>query len=44
MLIAKESGAEILNADGIPWQWGSESLLVARKSITEKYLEIKSLK
>lgn len=44
MLIAKESGAEILNTDGIPWQWGSESLLVARKSIIEKYLQIKSLK
>lgn len=41
-LIAKEAGAEILTTDGQPWKWGSESLLVAGKSITEKYLSIKS--
>lgn len=44
LLIAEESGAEILTTDGTPWKWGSESLLVAKKSITEKYLKIKSVK
>lgn len=44
LLIAKESGAEILTTDGAPWKWGSESLLVAKKSITEKYLQIRSIK
>lgn len=39
-LIAKEAGAEILTTDGQPWNWGSESLLVAGKSTTEKYLSI----
>lgn len=42
LLIAKEAGAEILTTDGTPWQWGSESLLVAPKNITEKYLQLKS--
>lgn len=42
LMIAREAGAEILTADGNPWKWGSESLLVAGKSITEKYLSIKS--
>lgn len=43
LLIAKEAGAEILTTTGTPWKWGSESLLVAQKSITEKYLQIKSI-
>lgn len=43
LLIAKESGAEILTSAGEPWKWGNESLLVAPKNITEKYLQIKSL-
>ncbi|WP_428229918.1 inositol monophosphatase family protein [Flavobacterium sp.] len=42
LLIAKEAGAEILTTDGTTWKWGSESLLVAQKSISEKYLQIKS--
>jgi myo-inositol-1(or 4)-monophosphatase len=42
LLIAKEAGAEILTTDGTQWQWGSESLLVAPKSITEKYFQLKS--
>lgn len=42
LLIAKEASAEILTTTGTPWKWGSESLLVAQKSITEKYLQIKS--
>lgn len=42
ILIAKEAGAEILTTDGSPWKWGSGSLLAAPKSITEKYLQIKS--
>jgi len=42
LLIAREAGAEILTSDGNPWKWGSESLLVAGKNITEKYLSIKS--
>ncbi|WP_300687512.1 inositol monophosphatase family protein [Chryseobacterium sp.] len=42
LLIAKESGAEILTSAGEPWKWGNESLLVAPKNITEKYLQIKS--
>ncbi|TDW51637.1 myo-inositol-1(or 4)-monophosphatase [Flavobacterium sp. 270] len=43
LLIAKEAGAEILTTAGDSWKWGSESLLVAQKSITEKYLKIKSI-
>ncbi|WP_456311675.1 inositol monophosphatase family protein [Pseudomonas shirazensis] len=42
LLIAKEAGAEILTKDGNSWKWGSESLLAGPKSITEKYLQIKS--
>ncbi|OMQ13022.1 inositol monophosphatase family protein [[Flexibacter] sp. ATCC 35103] len=42
LLIAKEAGAEILTTTGNSWKWGSESLLVAQKNITEKYLQIKS--
>ncbi|OXA93767.1 inositol monophosphatase family protein [Flavobacterium hercynium] len=42
LLIAKEAGAQILTTDGSPWKWGSESLLVAAKNVTEKYLKIKS--
>jgi myo-inositol-1(or 4)-monophosphatase len=42
LLIAKEAGAQILTTNGSPWQWGSESLLVAPKEVTEKYLQIKS--
>ena len=42
ILIAKEAGAEILTTTGSQWKWGSESLLVAPKHITEKYLKIKS--
>lgn len=44
LLIAKEAGAEILTTTGTPWKWGSVSLLVAPKSIAEKYLQIKSTK
>lgn len=44
LLIAKESGAEILTTKGTSWNWGSESLLVAQKNITEKYMQIKSSK
>ncbi|MBS7231557.1 hypothetical protein KHA90_11035 [Flavobacterium psychroterrae] len=40
ILIAKEAGAEILTTNGNPWKWGDESLLVAAKSTTEKYLKI----
>ncbi|WKL49669.1 inositol monophosphatase family protein [Flavobacterium pectinovorum] len=43
LLIAKEAGAEILTATGTAWKWGSESLLAAHKSITEKYMQIKSI-
>lgn len=42
LLIAKEAGAEIMTANGSQWKWGSESLLVASKSIAEKYLKIKA--
>jgi len=42
LLIAKEAGAEILTTAGTSWKWGSESLLVASKKTTEKYLKIKS--
>ena len=42
LLIAKEAGAEILTTDGNSWKWGSESLLAGPKTITEKYLQIKS--
>lgn len=43
LLIAKEAGAEILTTNGSQWKWGSESLLVAPKSIAEKYLKIKAI-
>ncbi len=39
ILIAKEAGAEILTTNGEPWKWGSESLLVATKSIVNKFLK-----
>ncbi|WP_333889147.1 inositol monophosphatase family protein [Sphingobacterium siyangense] len=42
LLIAKESGAELLTTTGEPWKWGSESLLVASQRTTKKYLEIES--
>ncbi|MBF4516957.1 inositol monophosphatase family protein [Flavobacterium sp. ANB] len=42
LLIAKEAGAEILTTNGSSWKWGSENLLVAPKSIAEKYLQIKA--
>lgn len=32
MLIAQEAGAKILNTQGLPWQWGDESLLVMAPS------------
>jgi myo-inositol-1(or 4)-monophosphatase len=38
ILIAKESGAAILTTDGNPWQWGSESLLVAKKETAQIFL------
>jgi myo-inositol-1(or 4)-monophosphatase len=38
LLIAKEAGAEILTSDGKSWQWGDDSLLVAKKETAEKYL------
>ncbi len=38
ILIAKESGAEILTTNGNPWQWGSESLLLAKKETAEIFL------
>jgi len=38
MLIAREAGAEILTADGQPWIWGTENLLVARKEIAALYV------
>jgi myo-inositol-1(or 4)-monophosphatase len=41
ILIAIEAGAEILTTDGNPWQWGSESLLVAKKDTAQKFLNIK---
>jgi myo-inositol-1(or 4)-monophosphatase len=41
ILIAKEASAEILTTDGNPWQWGSENLLVAKKDIAQKFLNIK---
>lgn len=40
LLIAKESGAELLTTTGEMWKWGSESLLVASKRTAEKYLEL----
>lgn len=43
LLIAKEAGAQILTTTGTSWKWGSESLLVAPKSIAEKYLKTKSI-
>jgi myo-inositol-1(or 4)-monophosphatase len=38
ILIAKEAGAKILTTDGNPWQWGSESLLVAKKDTAQIFL------
>lgn len=37
ILIAKEAGAEILNADGDSWKWGDESLAVSAPGIAGKF-------
>ena len=38
ILIAKEAGLAILTSEGNPWQWGSESLLIAPNQITTQFL------
>lgn len=38
ILIAKESGVEILNAEARPWKWGDESLLVAAPGIVDRFM------
>lgn len=43
-LIAKEAGAEILTADGRPWTWGEDSLLVAIPGVGQKFCNAKSEK
>lgn len=42
ILIAKEAGAEILTVDGLPWVWGSDSLMVASPGVGQKFLIAKS--
>lgn len=37
ILIAREAGAEILNADGDNWKWGDESLAVSARGIAGKF-------
>jgi len=37
ILIAREAGADILNADGNIWQWGDESLLVSAPGIASQF-------
>lgn len=38
ILIAREAGADILNAEGNPWKWGDESLAVCAPDIARRYL------
>lgn len=38
MLIAREAGARILTAEGIDWQWGSDSILVGTQQATDYFL------
>lgn len=37
ILIAKEAGAEILTAEGRPWTWGEESLLVTGTGVDKTF-------
>lgn len=39
ILIAKEAGAEILTTAGLPWVWGSDSLLVAGQGIAHQFVK-----
>lgn len=39
ILIAREAGAEILNADGNKWAWGDESLVVSTPGNTGRFKE-----
>jgi myo-inositol-1(or 4)-monophosphatase len=39
ILIAREAGADILNADGNLWSWGDESLVVSAPGIAGKLIE-----
>lgn len=41
VLIAKEAGAEIVTTEGLPYNWGSDSLLVGTKEAVKEYLQIK---
>lgn len=44
ILIAQEAGAAILTTNGAPWQWGSESLLVAKNETAQKFIQLNSKK
>jgi len=37
ILIAREAGADILNADGNSWKWGDESLVVSAPGIADSF-------
>lgn len=39
ILIAREAGAEVRNAQGAPWHWGDESLLVTAPGLAQKLLQ-----
>jgi len=41
ILIAQEAGAEILSANGTPWQWGDQSLLAGTSKTISTYLNTK---
>ena len=41
ILIAKESGASILSADGKPWKWGDENLIVGTRPALDIYFKTK---
>jgi myo-inositol-1(or 4)-monophosphatase len=41
ILIAKEAGADILNAKGEPWTWGDDSLLVSAPGLANQFIQNK---
>ena len=38
ILIAKEAGADILNANAKAWKWGDDSLVVSAPGIAERFM------
>jgi myo-inositol-1(or 4)-monophosphatase len=40
LLIAREAGADVLTADGQPWQWAADSLLVTAPGLGATYKQV----